>query len=539
MAGRLGKALGMQDATGKQVALWVTAGLGIPIVAGAVWYYVQDTYYYYTPVEYQYRPGMLSGWISKLLEARAKRRRQKRPIRVYMDGCFDMMHYGHANALRQAKALGDELVVGLIPDAEIMRNKGPPVMNEQERLVQVQAIKWVDEVMTGVPYDLTPEFLETLFTKHRIDYVVHGDDPCFLPDGTDAYAHAKSLGKFKVIKRTEGVSSTDIVGRMLMCTHNRLMHRDSGPAQRLTREFSGKGSKDTDETGGAVPVSRFMPTSRRIVQFSSGRSAPPDARIVYVDGAWDLFHVGHIKMLQDARKHGDFLLVGVHCDDDVSARRGPHLPIMNLHERALSVLACKYVDEVIIGAPLHITDDLLRTFNISVVVRGSITETGAAPADTPPPCWPISNCTTSYTDEAHRSSSIDAAAAGAAAASAAAEKPGGDQDGGTPPGPGRANSGGMSLGQGDAAVSASAGAALAPATSGGSTVCSTKEDPARYAVPRFHGMYRRVHSPSDMMSATIINRIVSNRQQFEAKHKRKAESEAAYYVDDKQFIAEL
>lgn len=36
-----------------------------------------------------------------------------------MDGCFDMMHYGHANALRQARALGDVLVVGLIPDSQI------------------------------------------------------------------------------------------------------------------------------------------------------------------------------------------------------------------------------------------------------------------------------------------------------------------------------------------------------------------------------------------------------------------------------------
>ena len=40
-----------------------------------------------------------------------------------MDGCFDAMHYGHANALRQAKALGDELVVGLIPDSEIRKYK--------------------------------------------------------------------------------------------------------------------------------------------------------------------------------------------------------------------------------------------------------------------------------------------------------------------------------------------------------------------------------------------------------------------------------
>lgn len=107
------------------------------------------------------------------------------------DGCFDMMHYGHANALRQAKACGDVLVVGLIPDSEIAAVKGPPVMNEQERLAMVESIKWVDEVVTDVPYNLTAEFLHELFTKHNIDFVVHGDDPCFLPDGTDAYAEAK------------------------------------------------------------------------------------------------------------------------------------------------------------------------------------------------------------------------------------------------------------------------------------------------------------------------------------------------------------
>ena len=42
-----------------------------------------------------------------------------------------------------------------------------------------------------MPYELGPEFLAELFSKHAIDYVVHGDDPCLLPDGTDAYAYAK------------------------------------------------------------------------------------------------------------------------------------------------------------------------------------------------------------------------------------------------------------------------------------------------------------------------------------------------------------
>lgn len=62
------------------------------------------------------------------------RRKKKGPIRVYMDGCFDMMHYGHCNALRQARALGDQLVVGVVSDAEITVNKGPPVTPLNERL---------------------------------------------------------------------------------------------------------------------------------------------------------------------------------------------------------------------------------------------------------------------------------------------------------------------------------------------------------------------------------------------------------------------
>ena len=81
-----------------------------------------------------------------------------------------------------------------------------------------------------------------------------------------------------------------------------------------------------------------------------------------------------LTLLQEAKALGDFLLVGLHTDEDVMKRRGPRLPIMNLHERSLSVLACKYVDEVIIGVTPYITEDLIKTFNISTVVRGSQSE---------------------------------------------------------------------------------------------------------------------------------------------------------------------
>ncbi|GAQ92628.1 CTP:phosphorylethanolamine cytidyltransferase [Klebsormidium nitens] len=308
-------------------------------------------------------------------------RSKKRPVRIYMDGCFDMMHYGHANALRQARALGDQLVVGINSDDEIRKNKGPPVMNIDERVVMVEAVKWVDEIIVDAPYAIDKAFMATLFDDYKIDYIIHGDDPCLLPDGTDAYAEVRKAGRFKQVKRTEGVSSTDIVGRMLLCVRD--PRASPRPVPSLQRQFSQHG-RESDTTR----VSHFLPTSRRIVQFSNGKSPPPDAKIVYIDGAFDMFHAGHVEILRAARALGDFLLVGLHPDTVITAHRGPHHPIMNLHERSLSVLACRYVDEVVIGAPWDVTQDLLTTFNISLVVHGTRAEPNERAADDDPYALP-------------------------------------------------------------------------------------------------------------------------------------------------------
>jgi len=324
--------------------------------------------------------GRLGGAAGENKDKRKKAKNKKRPVRVYMDGCFDMMHYGHANALRQARALGDELVVGVVSDEEIQTNKGPTVMSMQERVAMVSAVKWVDEIIEAVPYAINEEFMNKLFTDYGIDYIIHGDDPCLLPDGSDAYAHAKKAGRYKQIKRTEGVSSTDIVGRMLLCVRDRGVTESPVHAS-LQRQFSnGFSSLSHDSNKGSLSAgvgtrySHFLPTSRRIVQFSNKKGPGPEARIVYIDGAFDLFHAGHVETLKAARQLGDFLLVGIHTDLTISGHRGANHPIMHLHERSLSVLACRYVDEVIIGAPWEVSKDMITTFNISVVVHGTCAE---------------------------------------------------------------------------------------------------------------------------------------------------------------------
>ncbi|KAG0586668.1 hypothetical protein KC19_2G107600 [Ceratodon purpureus] len=322
--------------------------------------------------------GQILG-LSPLPDLLQKNGKKKKKVRVYMDGCFDMMHYGHANALRQARALGDELVVGVVSDEEIKANKGPPVMSMDERVVMVKSVKWVDEVIEDAPYEINEEFMNKLFTDHKIDYIIHGDDPCLLPDGSDAYAHAKKAGRYKQIKRTEGVSSTDIVGRMLLCVRDR--PNETPVHASLQRQFSHGHSDKGSSAGAGTRVSHFLPTSRRIVQFSNGKGPRPDARIVYMDGAFDLFHAGHVETLKAAKAMGDFLLVGIHSDQIVSAHRGPNHPIMHVHERSLSVLACRYVDEVIIGAPWEVSKDMGEIDPYAAAKEAGIFEVIKSPRD--------------------------------------------------------------------------------------------------------------------------------------------------------------
>mmetsp|Transcript_23345 Transcript_23345/g.58377 ORF Transcript_23345/g.58377 Transcript_23345/m.58377 type:complete len:420 (-) Transcript_23345:41-1300(-) len=300
-----------------------------------------------------------------------------RPVRIYLDGCFDLMHSGHYNALRQAKMHGDILVAGVHSDAEIGRNKGPTVFNNEERMATVRACKWVDEVVFDVPYSPTLELLEA----HNIDYAVHGDDMPTNTDGTSAYGAVQAAGKLKIIKRTEGVSTTDLVGRMLLLTRNHHIHTDkdewkpgSSPSFRaadVADTQAGYSRMSLQDAG-----STFLPTTKRLLQFantSPNQSLQSAKQVVYIDGAFDLFHVGHIETLEAAKARGDFLLVGVHNDTNVNRVLGGNYPIMNLHERVLNVLSCKYVDEVIMGVPLVVTKDLITTMNVKKVVASTNT----------------------------------------------------------------------------------------------------------------------------------------------------------------------
>ena len=272
-------------------------------------------------------------------------------------GCFDIMHAGHYNALRQAKALFSgfpdvkvSLVAGVHTDASIAQQKGPPVMNQAERVAMVEACKWVDEVAIIPDYLIDVALLDSL----RCDFVAHGDDLPIRTDGTGMYHQAIRANRFRMIQRTEGVSTTTFIGRLLQVTRPKTLN--VAPAEEKPVQVS----------------ATLLPTGSRMSSFAAGlRPLARAKRVVYVDGTFDVFHHGHLEFLRLAREQGDYLLVGLHSDEVAAATHGPGHPIMSLHERALCLLACKFVDDIILGAPFAVTANLCTSMNISVVCAGA------------------------------------------------------------------------------------------------------------------------------------------------------------------------
>lgn len=105
---------------------------------------------------------------------------KKKEIRVFMEGAFDLMHFGHMNAFRLGKSLGTHLVVGVNSDESITECKAAPLMNDDERLAMVRSCKFVDEVVPDIPYIMNKEYIDYIFKTYNVDYIIHGDDPCIV-----------------------------------------------------------------------------------------------------------------------------------------------------------------------------------------------------------------------------------------------------------------------------------------------------------------------------------------------------------------------
>jgi beta-fructofuranosidase len=123
--------------------------------------------------------------------------KSKKPIKIYIDGVFDIIHSGHFNAIRQAKKLGDICLCGVNSDEDVLKVKGPTLMNDKERCALAFACKWCDEVGEKTPYTPTLATLD----KYNCDYLSHGDDIPINEKGECCYD--------EIIHAPEGYSTTD------------------------------------------------------------------------------------------------------------------------------------------------------------------------------------------------------------------------------------------------------------------------------------------------------------------------------------------
>ncbi|KAK0924216.1 choline phosphate cytidylyltransferase [Friedmanniomyces endolithicus] len=344
--------------------------------------------------------------------------------RLWIDGCFDFFHHGHAGLMLQSRRLGSELLVGLHSDEEIRANKGPTVMSLKERVAAVEACRFSTKCVPDAPYVTSLPWI----SHYGCQYVTHGDDITSDASGNDCYRFVKKAGRMKIVPRTPGISTTDLVGRMLLCTKDHFIHsltnmlrgREGAGnenerverGQRMADRISAYASAADGRSDGVQVYSfkgkhrsierrasrgqAFSPEGRRpdsgrgsFVPMVHGVGPRSGQRIVYVDGGFDLFSSGHIAFLrtvtsaeedlgrargwynEEARSkrtqdHGEdfppaFVVAGIHDDEVVNYHKGLNYPIMNVFERGLCVVQCRYIHQVVFGAPYVPTEAYLAS----------------------------------------------------------------------------------------------------------------------------------------------------------------------------------
>jgi len=128
---------------------------------------------------------------------------------VFTNGCFDILHRGHADYLAFARSQGDALVVGLNSDASVRRAKGPtrPVNPEQDRAYVLASLRAVDFVVIfeeDEPRDLISQILP--------DVLVKGKDWAHYVSGREIVE--ANGGRVVLAEMVEGRSTTSTIERM-------------------------------------------------------------------------------------------------------------------------------------------------------------------------------------------------------------------------------------------------------------------------------------------------------------------------------------
>ena len=122
--------------------------------------------------------------------------------RVLTYGTFDLLHYGHINLLKRAKALGDYLIVAVSTD-DFNELKGKKAYhNFETRKMMLEAVRYVDLV---IPEENWEQKINDI-KRYEVDIVVMGSDWA----GSDRFDYLKEYCELVYLPRTKGISTTQI-----------------------------------------------------------------------------------------------------------------------------------------------------------------------------------------------------------------------------------------------------------------------------------------------------------------------------------------
>jgi D-beta-D-heptose 7-phosphate kinase/D-beta-D-heptose 1-phosphate adenosyltransferase len=125
-------------------------------------------------------------------------------MKVWINGCFDVLHYGHFQLISHAKSLGGELKIGIDSDRRVKESKGDsrPFHTENQRIFNLLQIDGVNSV---VVFDSDKE-LSDLIKDYKPDIFVIGDE--YKDRGIIGRKHAKRIEYFP---KVEGFSTTGLL----------------------------------------------------------------------------------------------------------------------------------------------------------------------------------------------------------------------------------------------------------------------------------------------------------------------------------------
>ena len=149
---------------------------------------------------------------------------------------------------------------------------------------------------------------------------------------------------------------------MLLCTRNHLIPSNTTIfSEQKTLDTFQNYSSPPSGTGRGTPV--FQHRNNALTPLIDGILPSKNHKVIYVDGTFDLFTPGHIELLRliSCSTDSPYVVIGLHEDYTVNKIKGYNYPIMNILERALVVLQCKYVSALVISAPYTPTKAFLTT----------------------------------------------------------------------------------------------------------------------------------------------------------------------------------